>query len=194
MTPIIREYSIAGVKIGMLPTSEIVRAVAQLFRETNLPPPVIDPVMRSSSGFLLSEAGALETLLEELLPLVRIITPNIPEAERISGLHIADEEDMRRAAAAIRALGARAVLVKGGHLQKQEAGQLTSTREAMDVLDDQGSVTIFRGAWINTGNVRGTGCMLSAAIAACLARGMKLEDAVARAKRFVSEAISRSRK
>jgi hydroxymethylpyrimidine/phosphomethylpyrimidine kinase len=199
VTPIIRQQSIGAAKTGMLPTSEIVLEVAALFRETNLPAPVVDPVIRSTSGYSLGEDGALETLLEELLPLARIITPNIPEAERITGLVIADEEGMRRAARSIRALGARAVLVKGGHLQDQEAGgrprvagEPASTREAIDVFDDQGRVTTFRAAWIDAGDVRGTGCILSAAIAACLARGMKLEQAVAEAKRFVSESISQS--
>ena len=103
-----------------------------------------------------------------------------------------DEEGMRQAAKAIRELGACAVLIKGGHLQSQEAGEPASTREAIDVLDDQGSVTIFRGAWIDAGNVRGTGCMLSAAIAAFLAKGLSLENSVAEAKRFVSDSISHS--
>ena len=198
--PLIRERAVAGAKTGMLPTREIVREVARLFRETNLPPPVIDPVMRSSSGYALIEEGALETLLTELLPLSRLITPNIPEAEHITGLRIADEAAMRRAAIAIRELGARAVLVKGGHLKGQEAhgrtptaGESSSTREAIDVLDDQGSVTVFRGAWIDAGTVRGTGCMLSAAVAACLARGMTLQAAVAEAKRFVSDSILHSK-
>jgi hydroxymethylpyrimidine/phosphomethylpyrimidine kinase len=91
------------------------------------------------------------------------------------------------------------VLVKGGHLQaqeaggrRQEAGEPANTREAIDVLDDEGRVTIFRVPWITAGNVRGTGCMLSAAIVACLTRGMTLEEAVAGAKRFVSESISQS--
>jgi hydroxymethylpyrimidine kinase/phosphomethylpyrimidine kinase len=197
--PIVREHSIAGAKTGMLPTREIVRAVARLFRESSLPAPVVDPVMRSTSGYALVEEGALDTLLEELLPLARIITPNIPEAERITSLRIADEEGMRCAARAIRQLGARAVLVKGGHLQtqeagdrRQEAGTPAMSSEAIDVLDDEGSVTIFRGKWIDAGNVRGTGCMLSAAIAACLAKGTSLENSIAEAKRFVSEAISRT--
>ena len=196
---IVADRKVAGAKTGMLPTREIVREVARLFRETDLPAPVVDPVMRSTSGYALIEEDALEDLLRELLPLARVITPNIPEAERITGLRIVDEAGMRQAAAAIRELGARAVLVKGGHLKRQEAdgrrqeaGEPARTREAIDVLDDEGSVTIFRGAWIDAGNVRGTGCMLSAAIAACLAKGMRLENSVAEAKRFVSESISRS--
>ncbi|HXM36365.1 MAG TPA: PfkB family carbohydrate kinase, partial [Pyrinomonadaceae bacterium] len=145
---------------------------------------------RSTSGFALIEEGALETLLEELLPLARIITPNIPEAERITGLRIIDEEGMRQAAQKIRKLGARAVLVKGGHLRRASETPAVPVLEAIDVLDDDGTVSVFRGAWINSGNARGTGCMLSAAIAACLARGMRLENSVAEAKKFVAEVIS----
>ena len=88
---------------------------------------------------------------------------------------------MRRAARLMREMGARAVLVKGGHLTGQEA--------ALDVLDDEGSVTVFRGEWIETTSTHGTGCTLSAAIAACLGRGLKLEEAVGAAKRFVTDAI-----
>lgn len=197
--PIVNEHSVAGAKTGMLPTREIVHAIAGLFRETKLPAPVVDPILRSTSGYALIEAGALEALLAELLPLARIITPNIPEAEQITGLSIVDEAGMRRAAKMIRELGARAVLIKGGHLQRQEAGgrrqpaaKPASSSQAIDVLDDEGTVTVLRGSWIEADNVRGTGCMLSAAIAACLAKGMKLEIAVAAAKRFVSDAISRS--
>lgn len=196
--PIVYEHSVAGAKTGLLPTREIVHEVARLFREANLAAPVVDPVMRSTSGYALIEEGAVETLLEELLPLARIITPNIPEAERLTGLRIVNEEGMRCAAQAIRNLGARAVLVKGGHLPRQEegggrqeAGRPPIGSEAIDVLDDAGSVTILRSAWIEAGNVRGTGCMLSAAIAACLAKGISLLNSVAEAKRFVNEAISR---
>jgi hydroxymethylpyrimidine kinase/phosphomethylpyrimidine kinase len=204
---IVADHKVAGAKTGMLPTREIVRAVAQLFRETDLPAPVVDPVMKSTSGYALMEESAFETLLSDLFPLARVITPNIPEAERITGLRIVDEEGMRSAAKAIREMGASGVLIKGGHLGKQEAegrkqeagGRRQEAgdagnegREAIDVLDDGGNVTIFRGAWIDSGNVRGTGCRLSAAIAACLAKEMTLKNSVAEAKRFVSDLISRS--
>jgi hydroxymethylpyrimidine kinase/phosphomethylpyrimidine kinase len=204
---IIAAHKVAGAKTGMLPTREIVRSVARLFRETDLPAPVVDPVMQSTSGYALMEKSAFETLLSELFPLARVITPNLPEAERITGLQIVDEEGMRRAAKAIREMGANAVLIKGGHLGKQEAGggrQEAGGRrpeageagnegwEAVDVLDDNGTVTIFRGAWIDSGNVRGTGCRLSAAIAACLAKGMTLKNSVFEAKGIVRDLISRS--
>ena len=183
---------IAGAKTGMLPTAEIVREVARLFRETNLPAPVVDPVMRSTSGYDLIEADAWDLLISDLMPLARVITPNIPEAERLSGLTISDEDGMLRAARRIREMGARAVLIKGGHLEKQrsERGSSPTMREgsdqAIDVLDDEGEVTVFRGNWIEGPTMHGTGCMLSAAIAACLAKGMTLKESIEAAKRLVA--------
>jgi hydroxymethylpyrimidine kinase/phosphomethylpyrimidine kinase len=190
---VIEGNTVAGAKTGMLPTREVVREVARLFRETNLPAPVVDPVIRSTSGFALIEEYALAELLKELLPLARLVTPNIPEAELITGLRVNDEEGMRRAAQAMREMGARAVLVKGGHLKDQKAGggrQEAEDGQAIDVLDDEGRVTVFREEWIEGGSLRGTGCMLSAAIAAGLGKGMSLEDSVCGAKAFVAGAIS----
>lgn len=177
--PVIEDFSVAGAKTGMLPTREVIDEVARLFRETELPAPVVDPVVRSTSGYDLINDEALRALEAELLPLARIVTPNIPEAERITGIQITDEEGMRRAARLMRAMGARAVLVKGGHL----AG------EALDVLDDDGQIMVFREARIETTATHGTGCTLAAGISACLARGMDLQAAVGAAKRFVTDAI-----
>ena len=192
---IMAESPIAAVKTGMLPTSEIVREVARLFRQTELPVPVVDPVLRSTSGYELMESEAIEVLLAELMPLARAITPNVPEAETLTGLSIENEEGMREAASKLREMGARSVLIKGGHLkQRSKIGGLRSdkaeiARQAIDVLDDEGRVTVFRGEWIDSLPVRGTGCMLSAAIAACLAQGMQLEESVRAAKQFVGNAI-----
>ncbi len=176
---VVEEFRVACAKTGMLPTREVIREVARLFRETALPAPVVDPVVRSTSGYDLITDDALACLIEELMPLARLLTPNIPEAERITGLSVTDEEGMRRAAARLREMGARAVLVKGGHLKG----------DALDILDDEGRVSVFRGERIATTSTHGTGCTLSAAIAACLGRGASLTDAVAAAKRFVTEAI-----
>ncbi|HEV2914319.1 MAG TPA: bifunctional hydroxymethylpyrimidine kinase/phosphomethylpyrimidine kinase [Pyrinomonadaceae bacterium] len=174
--PVVEDFKVACAKTGMLPTREVIREVARLFRETALPAPVVDPVARSTSGYDLIDDEALAALVEELMPLARVVTPNLPEAERITKLQIRDEEGMRRAARAMRELGARAVLVKGGHL----------TGDAQDLLDDDGRVTVFRGERIQTTSTHGTGCTLAAAIAACLGKGMTLEDAVGAAKRFVA--------
>ena len=176
-------FEIAAVKIGMLPTAEVVREVARLIRENDLPAPVVDPVMESTSGGKLMEDDAFEVFVTELLPLARVVTPNIPEAEKLAGMNIRDEDDMRQAAARIRELGARAVLIKGGHLKQQRSevrGQKSESteREAVDLLDDDGQVTVFRSEWIEAPNVRGTGCMLSSAIAASLANGSNLKEAV----------------
>lgn len=186
VVPIAEDFRIRCVKTGMLPTSDIIEDVARLFRELDLPAPVVDPVVRSTSGFDLIDDVALASLTRELFPLARIVTPNIPEAERITGLKIEDEDGMRKAASAIRKLGARAVLVKGGHLIKHKPDEILS---AIDILDNEGSVTVFRDEWIDSTSTHGTGCTLSAAIAACLGWGANLEEAVGTAKRFVTDAI-----
>jgi hydroxymethylpyrimidine/phosphomethylpyrimidine kinase len=179
--PIVEESRIVAFKTGMLPTREIVLEVARLILEVDLPAPVVDPVLRSTSGYELMKADAIEVLLTDLLPLARVITPNIPEAEKLTGLVIKDEEGMHAAAGKLRTMGARGVLIKGGHLEPR--GQ------AIDVLNDDGRVTVFRTDWIDSPPVRGTGCMLSAAIAACLAQGMELQEAVKVARQFVADAI-----
>src|ERR1051325_8134224 len=159
--PVVQDLNVAAVKTGMLPTAEIVAEVARLSEEGNLPAPVVDPVVVATSGDVLIDDEAFQILKTRLFPLARIVTPNIPEAEKLVGFAIRDEADMRRAAKAIQSLGARAVLVKGGH--RATAGQ------AVDVLlSDDGRFTEFRSEYINLGEVHGSGCTLSAAIAACL--------------------------
>jgi hydroxymethylpyrimidine/phosphomethylpyrimidine kinase len=191
--PITEEHRIAAVKIGMLPTAEIVLEVARLIAEADLPAPVIDPVLRSTAGYELMDSDAVEALLTELIPLARLLTPNIPEAEALSGLSITSEEEMRLAAAKLRDLDVRAVLVKGGHLPGTANEDEELSREAVDVLDHEGQVTVFRGEWIDSTNVRGTGCMLSSAIAACLGKGADLQESVSAAKQFVADRIRQSR-
>lgn len=195
--PFITEVQIAATKIGMLPTRELVLEVARLCREKKIPAPVVDPVLRSSSGYQLMEPEARDAWLSELMPIARLITPNVPEAETLTGMPITNESDMRAAANKLRGTGARAVLIKGGHLdERSEVGgqaseQSGSQRQAIDVLDEDGTVTVFRGEWIVGAPPRGTGCMLSAAIAAGLAHGMNLRDAIQAAKEFVSDVIRR---
>src|SRR5688572_5560682 len=150
---------IAAVKIGMLPTAEVVREVVRLIRANNLPAPVIDPVIESTSGGKLMEDDAFEAFVTELLPMARVVTPNVPEAEKLAGMNIRYEDEMRQASARIRELGVQAVLIKGGHLsQKSEVRSQKSEsakREAVDLLDDDGQVTVFRSEWIKALNVRG---------------------------------------
>jgi hydroxymethylpyrimidine kinase/phosphomethylpyrimidine kinase len=205
LLPIIEESGVFAVKTGMLPTREIVIEVARLIREGKLPAPVVDPVLRSSSGYPLMEEDAIEVLINELLPLARVITPNIPEAEQLTGMTIDDEESMAEAAAKLREMGARAALIKGGHLPEQEWGANEPVdsaesdgdddefvREAVDLLDDDGVVTAICDEWINAPNFRGTGCILSSGIAAGLAGGKTLADAADLAKVFVSHCMAQT--
>jgi len=189
--PVLSSGSIACAKTGMLPTREVVREVARLFRELALPAPVIDPVLVSTTGQQLMEEDAIEVLIAELFPVCRVVTPNIPEAEKLTGLRITSEVEMRDAAVQIRRLGARAVLVKGGHLGqvgggRQEPGDGEQLAQSIDVLDDDGTVTVFSEKRVKGVELHGSGCVLSAAIAAGLGEGMTLEESVARAKSFVS--------
>jgi hydroxymethylpyrimidine/phosphomethylpyrimidine kinase len=177
--PIVQDAKVAAAKTGMLPTAEIVAEVVRLFREEDLPAPVVDPVMVSTSGHDLIGDEAFQILKAELLSVACVVTPNIPEAERLAQFSIHTEADMKRAAEAIRALGARAVLVKGGHRQ-----------DATDILlDEDGSFIEFRGEYIDVGEVHGTGCTLSAAIAANLARGLTLTGAVGAAKTYLTNQL-----
>ncbi len=186
---LLEQHHFSCAKTGMLPTLEVIREVARLFREEDLPAPVVDPVMVSSSGMRLMENDALEVLISDMLPVARLVTPNIPEAEVLSGLSIASENEMREAAKIIRSRGARAVLIKGGHLKEKAVGRRQKAEpysgEAIDLLDDEGTVTVFRARFIRGANLRGSGCILSAAIAAGVGKGMSLQDSVRQAKDFV---------
>ena len=181
--PIVQDATVAAAKTGMLPTAEIVAEVVRLFRDEYLPAPVVDPVMISTSGHDLIGDEAFQILKNELLPLARLVTPNIPEAERLAGFSIKTESDMKRAAEAIKSLGASAVLVKGGHRLEPQA-------DAVDILiDDTGAVTEFREEYIEVGEVHGSGCTLSAAVAANLANGLTLHAAVGASKTYLTQAI-----
>jgi hydroxymethylpyrimidine/phosphomethylpyrimidine kinase len=205
---LLQVFQFVCAKTGMLPTPAVVHEVARIFRERDLPAPVVDPVMVSSSGMRLMEEDALEIFITELLPLARLVTPNISEAETLSGMTITSEAAMLEAAKIIRGLGARAVLIKGGHLKtpkaagsRQAESEDTDTmsassaeapafpEDAIDVLDDDGTVTVFRREFIPGAKLHGSGCILSAAIAAGLGQGGTLEDSVREAKSFVLDAL-----
>jgi hydroxymethylpyrimidine/phosphomethylpyrimidine kinase len=165
-------------KTGALGSAEIVRVVARTAEGGSFPL-VVDPVIASTRGHGLLDDDAVAALRHELLPHAALLTPNIPEAEALSGMRIAGDEDLRRAVCRLREMGARAVLVKGGHREGN----------AIDILFDGAEWHEFRAPRIDTRHTHGTGCTYSAAIAALLARGEALVDAVAKAKRFVHEAI-----
>jgi len=186
--PIVRDFQIAAVKTGMLPTRETIEVAAEIIENHALPNVVVDPVIRSTSGFDLIDEAAMEFLVERLLPLADVITPNMAEASRLTGLEVEDLDGMKRAAERIHRMcstvseqreARRAVLVKGGHLET----------EATDVLFDGREFHLFRAPKIATRNTHGTGCTLSSAIAALLARGHEINEAVAQAKRYLTEAI-----
>jgi len=166
-------------KTGALGTVDIVEAAAAWAAETETPL-VVDPVMVSKHGAELIPRDAQTALAERLLPLARIVTPNVPEAERLTGLPIKNEEDMLAAAERIREMGARAVLLKGGHLDGPEA---------IDLLLDGGRTSEFRAQRVGTQHTHGTGCVTAAAITSGLALGRSLERSVRDAKQFVLSAI-----
>jgi hydroxymethylpyrimidine/phosphomethylpyrimidine kinase len=167
----------AGAKTGALGSAEIVHAVASAAHEFAFPL-VVDPVILGKHGALLPE-DAIRALRLELLPCAALVMPNIPEAEALSGIPIRSLDDARRAACAIRSMGARAVLIKGGHLEG----------DAIDLLFDGADWHDFPAPRLHTPHTHGTGCTYSAAVTAGLAEGLPLFEAVARAKRFIHEAI-----
>ena len=190
--PVLDDYVVAAVKTGMLPTREVIETVAAIIAERNLTNIVVDPVVRSTSGFDLIDDFALDALIEKLFPLADLITPNIPEAARIAKMLINSPQDIQKAAAIIHEMGARNVLIKGGHAVNAECGMRnaeSSIAKANEYLFIGNDLTIFEGEFIETTATHGTGCTLAAAIAANLALGKTLTVAVKIAKDFVTEAI-----
>jgi hydroxymethylpyrimidine/phosphomethylpyrimidine kinase len=177
---VVEDIGVDAAKTGMLPTAETVEAVAAAIRRHRIDALVVDPVMVAHSGAALVDAAACDAVQRTLLPLAMLITPNLPEAQVLTGMSIRSIADMRRAARTLVERGARASLVKGGHLEGAVA---------LDVFDDGSDVREFAAPRVATRHTHGTGCQLSAAIAAHLARGCTLVDAVHRGKRFVTAAI-----
>lgn len=173
------DIGVDAAKTGMLAGSEIIRVVAGKIREYGIERLVVDPVMAAKGGAALIREEAKRILIAELIPLAFVITPNIPEAEALSGVRIATLSDMKEAARAIRNLGPRHVVVKGGHL----AG------DAVDLLYDGRDFREFSSPRIATADTHGTGCTYSAAIATGLAFGRDVAEAVAQAKRYITEAV-----
>jgi len=168
-----------AIKTGMLANSEIVRGVAEKIRQYAVEKVVVDPVMVAKSGDALLKKEAQETVRRELLPLCYVVTPNLPEASVLSGREVKGLDDMREAAKVIHQLGARNILVKGGHLPGSP----------IDILFDGQRFYEFEGERIKTENTHGTGCTYSAAIATELAKGEPLVDAIEKAKAFMTLAL-----
>ena len=174
------DMSLHATKLGMMSTSAIVEAVAAAIKELELPNVVVDPVLVAKSGDRLLDEDAVQTLCQELLPQALVVTPNIPEAEILSGRTVASTDDVREAARRIHAMGASAVVVKGGHAPGEDV---------VDVLFDGQRFIEFHTVRIATRNTHGTGCAFASAIAAHLALGCSLADATARAQEYVAGAI-----
>lgn len=168
-----------AVKIGMVASAELIRVIAERLRFYQAGNVIVDPVMVATSGARLLKDDALEMLTKELLPLARVITPNIPEAQILSGKTISDAKEMEAVAGEIREKYGCAVLLKGGH----------SINDANDLLCDENGMTWFNGRRIENPNTHGTGCTLSSAIASNLAKGYSLEESIRRAKEYIAGAL-----
>jgi hydroxymethylpyrimidine/phosphomethylpyrimidine kinase len=175
------DIAVDAVKIGMLARSSTARAVAASLKRAGAQNIVLDPVLSASRGADLSAAGLPSAILDHLAPLATLITPNLAEAAILTGTTLArNAQDMESQARALVAAGAKAALVKGGHLDDEPA----------DVLCTDGATRIFHGERVETRNAHGTGCALSSAVACLLARGLGLEAAITEAKRWLTQALA----
>ncbi len=182
MTAIFEDIPPDAVKVGMLSSSDCMIAVAEKLREFRPEHVVIDPVMVAKGGCSLMQQQSLQTLIQEILPLAEVLTPNLPEAEAIAGMEIHTIEDMKKAARQIYSMGPRCVLLKGGHLSED--------LDAKDILFDGTDFYSYTTKRIATKNTHGTGCTFSSAIAANLALGKSIPEAVSDAKHYITMAIS----
>lgn len=184
MEAVLDDFEVASAKTGMLASAAIIRAVSEVVAERRIKRLVVDPVAVSTSGHSLLDGGGIETIAERLFPLAAVVTPNLAEASLLLGREIADLEGMKRAAALIRDMGPECVLVKGGHLP--------ASPHAVDVFYDGNEFVTLALPRVDTENTHGTGCMLSAAIAAYLALGEDPLEAARRAKSDVAGALRNS--
>ena len=177
---IFADFDVAAVKTGMLSSAALASLVSRKLQQYHVPWIVVDPVMVSKSGHDLLQADAMDALKQALIPLASVITPNIHEAERLTGLTIRSLAEARQAAKALHQLGCQHVLIKGGHLLEQPA---------TDLLYDGRFFRMYKGEWIDTPHTHGTGCTFASALSAHLALGKPLPDAVDAAKQYVTAAI-----
>jgi hydroxymethylpyrimidine/phosphomethylpyrimidine kinase len=182
MDAVMGDIGADAVKTGMLSSQEIVEVVAAQVAKHGIRSLVVDPVMVAKSGDALLRDDAVNAVCTKLVPLAAVVTPNIPEAEALTGTTIESDDDVREAARRIVSMGARTVVVKGGHREGPAA----------DVLYDGSEFQVFTAPRINTVNTHGTGCTFASAVAAGLAQGKSVEEAVGQAKEYVTEAIRAS--
>lgn len=180
---VMEDVSPAVIKVGMLANADVVDAVAEAIMRYDVPV-ILDPVMVSSSGHRLLSVEAEEVVKQRLMPMATLITPNIPEMQTLTSMPLSSDDEKREAAKRLMALGARAILLKGGHEEGATKSDILYQHSAEDI-----TATPFTLPTIATRNIHGTGCTLSSAIAAYMARGYALTEAVAAAKRYVYEAI-----
>ena len=176
---VVEDIGAQALKTGMLANSAIIEIVAEKIREHRLRNLVVDPVMVAKGGDLLLRPEAIEALRSRLIPLAVIVTPNLPEAEQLTGIPGSRLQDIKESARRIIAMGARSVVIKGGHRKGP----------ATDIFYDGKKFRELSAPRVRTPNTHGTGCTFSAAIAAGLAKGEKLENAVVQAKRYITQAI-----
>ncbi|SES83200.1 bifunctional hydroxymethylpyrimidine kinase/phosphomethylpyrimidine kinase [Anaerobranca gottschalkii] len=179
---IFTDIDVDAVKIGMVSKSNTIETIVNALKKFKAKNIVVDPVMVSKSGYHLLKSEAKKSLIEKLIPIAKIVTPNIFEAEVITGIEIKDIKDMEKAAKKIYGLGPQYVLVKGGHL----------SHEPIDILYNGEKFNYYRAVRIETKNTHGTGCTLSSAIGVYLAKGFSVDKAVEKAKDYITSAISKS--
>ncbi|MEZ5305696.1 MAG: bifunctional hydroxymethylpyrimidine kinase/phosphomethylpyrimidine kinase [Pyrinomonadaceae bacterium] len=185
LAPIFDDLEVASLKTGMLPTAEVIDALAEFLNDLKEMSLVVDPVVRSTSGFDLIDADAVNALVSRIFPLALIVTPNLVEAERISGKRIKGIGDLEETAKILLDMGPKAVLIKGGHRVEG-----VDDERSIDRLFTADSAEVFDAPRLETKATHGTGCTLSAAISANLALGKTLIEAVGEAKEYVTVAIS----
>lgn len=176
------DIPVDAVKVGMLSTPICMETVAQKLKQYQPQHVIIDPVMYAKNGCPLMDPSSIDTLIKTVIPLATVLTPNIPEAEKITGMTITCLKEMETAATKIHAMGCKGVLVKGGH----------ATGDATDVFFDGKTFSYYDAERIDTKNTHGTGCTYSSAIAANLALGFDMQTAIARSKNYVTTAIRHS--
>jgi hydroxymethylpyrimidine/phosphomethylpyrimidine kinase len=185
MDAVLQDIGVDAVKIGMLSTSGVIEIVADKLKEYSVTKIVLDPVMVAKSGDKLLRDEAIEALKTSLIPLVEVITPNIPEAEVLAGHPIAGEAMLTATATELAGLGSRSVLIKGGHLEGNKSADLLFVPST----DGTNAVYRFESSRIDSRNTHGTGCTLSSAIASFLGKGLSIPEAVEKAKAYTTEAI-----